>query len=67
MRAGTLTLGIVAVALAGTPDECRAHARALFDAGIDEITFRPYAVDGESRGAMMETLVRELVEPLRGG
>jgi 5,10-methylenetetrahydromethanopterin reductase len=53
-------------ALAGTPEECRAQARALFAAGIDEITLRPYAVDGESRGAMMETLVRELVEPLRG-
>jgi 5,10-methylenetetrahydromethanopterin reductase len=54
-------------AIAGTPEECRAQVRALFAAGIDEITIRPYAVDGAPRGATTETFAREVMAPVLGG
>ncbi|HLH21341.1 MAG TPA: LLM class flavin-dependent oxidoreductase [Chloroflexota bacterium] len=53
-------------AIAGTPADCRAQARGLFAAGIDEITIRPYAVDGAPRGATTEAFAREVMAPLRG-
>jgi 5,10-methylenetetrahydromethanopterin reductase len=52
-------------AVAGTPDECREQVRALFDAGIDDIIIRPYAVDGGARADMIETFAREVMLPLR--
>jgi 5,10-methylenetetrahydromethanopterin reductase len=48
-------------ALAGTPAECCAQAEALFAAGVDEITLRPYAVAGETRAAAMMALARALL------
>jgi 5,10-methylenetetrahydromethanopterin reductase len=54
-------------AIAGTPEECRAQARALFAAGIDEITIRPYAVDGQPRGATTETFARDVMAPVLAG
>jgi 5,10-methylenetetrahydromethanopterin reductase len=53
-------------AVAGTPDECREQVRGLFDAGIDDIIIRPYAVDGGTRADMIETFAREVMLPLRG-
>jgi 5,10-methylenetetrahydromethanopterin reductase len=51
-------------AIAGTPAECRAQVRALFAAGIDEITIRPYAVDGQPRGATTAAFAREVMAPV---
>jgi 5,10-methylenetetrahydromethanopterin reductase len=53
-------------AIAGTPEECREQARALFAAGIDEVTIRPYGVDGAPRSATTETFAREVMAPLLG-
>ncbi|HEY7062760.1 MAG TPA: LLM class flavin-dependent oxidoreductase [Chloroflexota bacterium] len=58
---------VTELAIAGTPEECRAQARALFAAGVDEITIRPYAVDGAPRSATTETFAREVMQPLLGG
>jgi 5,10-methylenetetrahydromethanopterin reductase len=52
-------------AIAGTPADCVSQARAIFDAGIDEITIRPYALPGSSRLAMIEAFAREVMGPLR--
>jgi 5,10-methylenetetrahydromethanopterin reductase len=52
-------------AIAGTPDECIEQCRALFAAGIDEITVRLYEMGGESRMASMEAFARDVIEPLR--
>ncbi len=52
-------------AIAGTPAECVAQVESLFAAGADEITIRPYGVDGGSRAAMMETFAREVMAPVR--
>jgi alkanesulfonate monooxygenase SsuD/methylene tetrahydromethanopterin reductase-like flavin-dependent oxidoreductase (luciferase family) len=54
-------------AIAGTPADCLAQVRALFAAGVDEITIRPYAVEGQSRGAMLEAFARDVLTPLRQG
>ena len=54
-------------AIAGTPADCRAQAEALFAAGVDEITIRPYAVDGAPRSATTERFAREVMAPLLGG
>jgi 5,10-methylenetetrahydromethanopterin reductase len=54
-------------AIAGTPEECRAQVRALFAAGVDEITIRPYAVDGQPRSATTEIFAREVMAPVLGG
>lgn len=51
-------------AIAGTPAECRDQAAALFAAGVDEITIRPYAVDGAPRSATTEAFAREVMAPL---
>ena len=48
-------------ALAGTPDDCIAQARALFAAGIDEITIRPFPVDGGTRAATIETFAHAVM------
>jgi 5,10-methylenetetrahydromethanopterin reductase len=53
-------------AMAGTPEECIARAEELFAGGVDEITVRPYGVNGESRLAAMEAFAREVMRPLRG-
>ena len=52
-------------AIAGTPAECLAKARAIFAAGIDEIMIHAYGVAGASRGATIETFAREVIAPLR--
>jgi len=52
-------------AIAGTPAECLEQARALFEAGADEITIRPYGVDGAPRRATIEAFAREVMAPLR--
>jgi 5,10-methylenetetrahydromethanopterin reductase len=54
-------------AIAGTPADCRVQAQALFAAGIDEITIRPYAVDGTPRSDTMAAFAREVMAPLLGG
>jgi 5,10-methylenetetrahydromethanopterin reductase len=51
-------------AIAGRPEECIAQARGLFDAGVDEITIRPYGVDGGSRAATIEAFARLVMTPL---
>lgn len=51
--------------LAGAPEECVAQAKALFEAGIDEITIRPYALPNGSRLEMIETFAREVISRLR--
>ena len=51
--------------LAGTPGECAAQARALFEAGADEITIRPYALPGHSRLEMIEAFARRVIGRLR--
>ncbi|HEY7064044.1 MAG TPA: LLM class flavin-dependent oxidoreductase [Chloroflexota bacterium] len=53
-------------AIAGTPAECLAKARAIFAAGVDEIMIHPYGVAGGSRGDTIETFAREVIAPLRG-
>jgi len=45
---------ITEYAIAGAPEECIAQARGLFEAGADEITIRPYAVEGGTRAATIE-------------
>ncbi len=52
-------------AIAGTPLDCLARARAIFAAGIDEIIANPYGVDGRPRGATLELFAREVMAPLR--
>ena len=52
-------------ALAGTPAECIARSEELFAGGVDEITVRPYGVNGESRLAAMEAFARDVMQPLR--
>jgi 5,10-methylenetetrahydromethanopterin reductase len=52
-------------AIAGAPAECVEQAIALFRAGIDEITIRPYAVLGASRAETIEQFAREVMEPVR--
>lgn len=53
-------------AIAGTPDECLAKARAIFAAGVDEILTNPYGVAGASRGATVEAFAHAVIAPLRG-
>jgi 5,10-methylenetetrahydromethanopterin reductase len=52
-------------AMAGTPAECIARAEELFAGGVDEITVRPYGVNGESRLAAMEAFAREVMAPMQ--
>jgi 5,10-methylenetetrahydromethanopterin reductase len=51
-------------AIAGAPEECIERCRALFAAGVDEITIRPYAVDGAPRGATTAAFARDVMAPL---
>jgi 5,10-methylenetetrahydromethanopterin reductase len=51
-------------AIAGTPADCVAQVQALFEAGADEITIRPYGIDGGSRGATIETFAKEVMAPV---
>jgi 5,10-methylenetetrahydromethanopterin reductase len=52
-------------AIAGTPEECVEQVDSLFAAGIDEITIRPYAVQGSTRAAMVEAFAREVMSRSR--
>jgi 5,10-methylenetetrahydromethanopterin reductase len=52
-------------AIAGTPAECLAKARAILAAGVDEIMINPYGVAGAPRAATIETFAREVIAPLR--
>jgi 5,10-methylenetetrahydromethanopterin reductase len=52
-------------AIAGTPAECLAKARAIFAAGVDEIIANPYGVAGAPRGATIEAFAREVIAPVR--
>jgi len=52
-------------AIAGTPDDCLRQAGAMFEAGVDEITIRPYALPGSSRLATIEAFARDVVARLR--
>jgi 5,10-methylenetetrahydromethanopterin reductase len=52
-------------AIAGVPNECIHQCRAMFEAGIDEITIRPYALPGQTRLEMIEAFAREVMNPLR--
>jgi len=64
--AGVIHDDVVAeFAIAGTPEECVARCRALFAAGVDEITVRLYPMAGQSRLASLEAFARDVVEPLR--
>lgn len=55
-------------ALAGTPARCIDTARRMFDSGIDQITIRPYAVDGLPRASMIRAFAEQVMQPmLRGG
>jgi 5,10-methylenetetrahydromethanopterin reductase len=51
--------------IAGRPEECVEQVESLFAAGVDEITIRPYAVDGGSRRAMIEAFARDVMHPCR--
>jgi len=48
-------------AVAGTAAECIAQVRTLFEAGIDELTIRPYGVDGGSRASAIEAFARQVM------
>jgi 5,10-methylenetetrahydromethanopterin reductase len=50
--------------IAGTAAECREQAARVFERGVDQITIRPYAVEGSSRSATIESFAREVMEPL---
>ncbi len=51
--------------IAGRPEECIEQVESLFAAGVDEITIRPYGVDGGSRRAMIEAFARDVMHPFR--
>ena len=51
-------------AIAGTATECAAQCRALFAAGVDEITIRPYAVGDGSRADTIRTFAHEVIAAL---
>ena len=52
-------------AIAGTPEDCVRQCPAMFDAGIDEITIRPYALPGRSRLAMIEDFAHQVMAAVR--
>jgi 5,10-methylenetetrahydromethanopterin reductase len=52
-------------AIAGTPRDCVRQVQAIFEAGVDEITIRPYALAGETRLQMIEAFAREVVAKVR--
>jgi 5,10-methylenetetrahydromethanopterin reductase len=51
-------------AVAGTPDECIERFQWVFEGGIDQVTVRPYGVDGETRLAAMEAFARDVMRPM---
>ena len=51
-------------AIAGTAEQCVGQAQALFDAGVDEITIRPYGVDGGSRADTIRAFAEQVMRPL---
>jgi 5,10-methylenetetrahydromethanopterin reductase len=51
-------------AIAGTAEDCIEQAVALFEAGIDEITIRPYGVAGASRAEMIDQFAQQVVVPV---
>jgi 5,10-methylenetetrahydromethanopterin reductase len=52
-------------AIGGTPDECIGQIRGLEDAGIDELTIYPYAVEGGSRSDVISAFARDVLGALR--
>jgi 5,10-methylenetetrahydromethanopterin reductase len=52
-------------AIAGTPNDCLERVTSLFESGVQEITVRPYAANGDSRADMIEVFAREVMEPYR--
>ena len=54
-------------ALAGTPSRCIEKAARMFDSGIDQITIRPYAVDGRPRASMIRAFAEQVMHPMLGG
>ncbi len=54
-------------AVAGTPEQCIDKARRMFDRGIDQITIRPYAVDGLPRASMIRTFAEQVMQPMLRG
>ncbi len=52
-------------AIAGTPAECLEQVRRLAEVGFDEITIRPYAVDGSTRADMIAAFARDVMVPFR--
>jgi len=51
-------------AIAGTPSECMEQVARLCEMEIDQITIRPYAVDGAPRRTMIESFAKQVMEPL---
>jgi alkanesulfonate monooxygenase SsuD/methylene tetrahydromethanopterin reductase-like flavin-dependent oxidoreductase (luciferase family) len=52
-------------ALAGTAEDVRRQCRALFEAGVDEITIRPYAVGSGSRADTIRAFAEDVVADVR--
>jgi hypothetical protein len=52
-------------AMAGAPAECVEQALGLFEAGVDEITIRPYGVLGNSRAQTIEQFASDVIRPVR--
>lgn len=52
-------------AIGGTPDECVDQIRGLEDAGIDEVTIYPYAVEGGSRSDVISAFAEDVLRQLR--
>lgn len=51
--------------IAGTAAQCIEQAARVFEAGVDQITIRPYAVEGSSRSAAIEVFAVAVMEPLK--
>jgi len=52
-------------AIAGTAAECIEQVARVFEMGVDQITIRPYAVEGSSRSATIKSFAREVMDPLK--
>lgn len=52
-------------AIAGTASECIEQAARVFEMGIDQITIRPYGVEGSSRSAAINSFALEVMGPLK--
>jgi alkanesulfonate monooxygenase SsuD/methylene tetrahydromethanopterin reductase-like flavin-dependent oxidoreductase (luciferase family) len=51
-------------AIAGTAEDCVEQTIALFAAGVDEITIRPYGVGGAPRADTIEQFAQQVVGPV---